>query len=160
MKKIVQLVFGICLFIGNAYAEPQKCFGKQAEVLDGLERNLNNCKIDYGQQWQTADILGAYDKAEECVRSVADEIFDLYYVRDNTKSKESFDRYVSAIRELGSSLAFGSDWAKENHLAEVYTLEAEGTVYFMMKDIVKSYLDKLRSECGERVEIDEGYKEE
>ena len=156
MKKFVLLILGICLFAGEVWAETQKCFGKQADVLDRLEQNLNNCKIDYGQQWQTADILGAYDKAEECVRSVADEIFDLYYVRDNTKSKESFDRYVSAIRELGSSLAFGSDWAKENHLAEVYTLEAEGTVYFMMKDIVKSYLDKLRNECEDRAEIEEG----
>ena len=154
MKKFLVLMLGICLYAGVARAETQKCFGKQAEVLDRLEENLDNCQIDYGQQWQTAEMLDAYDKAEECVRSVADEIFDLYYVRDNTKSKESFDRYVSAIRELGPSLAFGSDFAKENHLAEVYTLEAEGTVYFMMKDIVKSYLDKLRSECGERVEIE------
>lgn len=159
MKKFL-IAIGLCLYVGSAWAETQKCFGKHADVLDRLEQNLNNCKIDYGQQWQTAEMLDAYDKAKECVRSVADEIFDLYYVRDNTKSKESFDRYVSAIRELGSSLAFGSDWAKENHLAEVYTLEAEGTVYFMVKDIVKSYLDKLRSECGERVEIEKGYKEE
>ena len=154
MKKFL-IAIGLCLYVGSAWAETQKCFGKQAEVLDGLEQNLNNCKIDYGQQWQTAEMLNAYHKAEDCVKSVADEIFDLYYVRDNQKSKENFDKYVSAIRALSASLAFGSDWAKENHLAEVYTLEAEGDVYLMLKDMVKSYLDKLRNECEDRSEIEE-----
>ncbi len=147
MKKLLIIMLMSALSTLNAFANDVPCLSENNEDLNQLEQQLNNCKIDYGENYNTDEMLKAYTNAENCLKTVAYTIFDKYYTKKNLQSKEIFDTYIKAIRDLNYNLVQGSDWATDNKLAETYVLEAEGAIYTTLKGIILQYLNELRHEC-------------
>ena len=147
MKKLLIIMFVLALSTFNAFANDVLCLSENNENLNQLEQQLNNCKIDYGENYNTDEMLKAYTNAENCLKTVAYTIFDKYYTKKNLQSKEIFDKYVKAIKDFNYNLVQGSDWAIDNHFAEVYSLEAEGATYTTLKGIIFQYINELRHEC-------------
>lgn len=140
-------MFMLALSALSAFAKDVPCLSENNEDLNQLEQQLNNCKIDYGENYNTDEMLKAYKKAENCLKTVAYAIFDEYYTKKNIQSKEVFDKYVQAIRRLNYNIIQGSDWATDNHFAEVYVLEAEGAIQASLKEMILQYINELRHEC-------------
>ena len=147
MKKLLVTVFMLALSALNAFANEASCLSENNEHLNQLEQQLNNCKIDYGENYNTDEMLKAYIKAENCLKTVAYTLFDKYYTKKKIQSKEIFDTHIKAVRDFNYNLIQGSDWAIDNHFAEVYILEAEGAIYTSLKDIILQYINELRHEC-------------
>lgn len=150
MKKWLALICILSSF--NAVANEYIC-SSDDDTLSQFEQALDNCKIDYGSDFSTNDMLKAYTDAENCLTNVAYKIFDKYYVTYNKQSKTAYEQYVTAIKLFSSNLIQNSDWAKTHHAAEVYTLQAEGLVYALMEDTLKEYIKELRYECIEKDEL-------
>lgn len=140
-------MFMLVLSSHSAFANDVPCLSENNEDLNQLEQQLNNCKIDYGENYNTDEMLKAYTNAENCLKTVAYTIFDKYYTKKNLQSKEIFDTYIKAIRDLNYNLVQGSDWAIDNHFAEVYSLEVKGATYTTLKGIILQYINELRHEC-------------
>jgi len=147
MKKLLIIMFMLVLSSHSAFANDVPCLSENNEDLNQLEKQLNNCKIDYGENYNTDEMLKAYTNAENCLKTVAYTIFDKYYTKKNLQSKEIFDTYIKAIRDLNYNLVQGSDWAIDNHFAEVYSLEVKGATYTTLKGIILQYINELRHEC-------------
>jgi len=147
MKKLLIIVFMLVLSSHSTFANDVLCLSENNEDLNQLEQQLNNCKIDYGENYNTDEMLKAYTNAENCLKTVAYTIFDKYYTKKNLQSKEIFDTYIKAIRDLNYNLVQGSDWAIDNHFAEVYSLEVKGATYTTLKGIILQYINELRHEC-------------
>ena len=150
MKYLFLLFF---IFSFNVYANDMECPLKKIESINQLEQKLNNCNIDYGKdEVQTSVMLEAYDRAINCLKAVAYEIFDKYYIHYNETSKKNFDSYVKATIDFNNNLIHHSDWGREHQLAEVYVLQSTGGAYSMVKDMVNKYIDELRFECNDMFE--------
>jgi len=147
MKKLLIIMFMLVLSSHSTFANDVPCLSENNEDLNQLEQQLNNCKIDYGENYNTDEMLKAYTNAENCLKTVAYTIFDKYYTKKNLQSKEIFDTYIKAIRDLNYNLVQGSDWAIDNHFAEVYSLEVKGATYTTLKGIILQYINELRHEC-------------
>ena len=147
MKNFLIIMFVLALNSHSAFANDVPCLSENNEDLNQLEQQLNNCKIDYGENYNTDEMLKAYTNAENCLKTVAYTIFDKYYTKKNLQSKEIFDTYIKAIRDLNYNLVQGSDWAIDNHFAEVYSLEVKGATYTTLKGIILQYINELRHEC-------------
>ena len=147
MKKLIIIMFILILNTLNAFANEPLCLSEHNETLNQLEQQLNNCNVDYGDNYHTDEMLAAYTKAENCLKTVAYTIFDKYYTKKNLFSKEIFDNHIKIIRDFNYNLIQGSDWATDNKLAETYVLEAEGAIFASTKKIIIEYIDELRHEC-------------
>lgn len=87
---------------------------QESLAIDKLEQELNNCKVDYGDNASTADMNNATydDDAIDCVVGVAHKIFDTYYSSTAKESKERFDKLVTAIYDHSHHLVHESDFTK------------------------------------------------
>ncbi len=141
----------VCFLVSfNVYASEAKCPPEETEAITQLEQEINNCTVDYGDnEWRTAEMLKAYANAENCLKNVAYKIFDKYFVKYNNSIKENFDNYVNAVTSINYDIMQRSDWAGNIRMAEVFVLQAEGGVHFMIRSIVKEYLQEIRDECGD-----------
>ena len=71
---------------------------QESLAIDKLEQELNNCKVDYGDNASTADMNNATYDAIDCVVGVAHKIFDTYYSSTAKESKEQFDKLRQSLR--------------------------------------------------------------
>ena len=147
MKKLLILIFTLALGSFNVFANELSCLSENNEDINQLEQQLNNCKVDYGKNYHTDEMLEAYKRSENCLKAVAYTIFDKYYTKKNIQSKKIFAEHIKIIRDFNYNLVQGSDWATNNHFAELYILEAEGAIYNTTKDVVLQYINELRHEC-------------
>lgn len=131
-----------------------RCYFDDSEIFKKLEQKLDNCVIDNKNEIQTLEILKAYDKAIDCSKAIAYEIFDKYYTHNNKLSKEHFDSYVNAVIGLNNNVIHHSDWAREHLRDEVYVLNAKRETYFMVKNAVNKYIKELRLECNDIYKYD------
>lgn len=132
-----------------------KCSFDDSEIFNKLRQKLDNCMVDYNKnKIQTLEILKAYDKAIDCSKTIAYEIFDKYYTHNNKLSKENFDSYVNAVIGLNNNVIHNSDWARKHQRNKVYVLEAKRETYFMVKDVVNKYIKELRIECSDAYQHD------
>lgn len=126
----------------NANAQEGRCPADESLAIDKLEQELNDCAVvDYGKdEWQTSEMLKAYDRSIDCMQKVAHHIFDKYYTHYNASVKKNFDNYVSAATDISFDINQRSDMGRSIRLAEVYVLEAAGRTHFMVKNLVGEYI--------------------
>ncbi len=132
-----------------------RCSFDDSEIFERLGQKLDNCMVDYDKNAiKLSEILKAYDKAIDCSKAIAYEIFDKYYNHNNNLSKENFDSYVNAVIGLNNNVIHHSDWAREHRSGEVYILDAKRETYYMVKDVVNKYIKELRLECNDAYKYD------
>ena len=102
---------------------------QESLAIDKLERELNNCKVDYGDNASTADMNNATYDAIDCVVGVAHKIFDTYYSSTAKESKERFDKLVTAIYDHSHHLVHESDFAKNVYTGTMYITSAIGCAH-------------------------------
>ena len=130
-----------------------RCSFDNSEIFKKLGQKLDNCAVNKSEI-QISEILKAYNKAIDCSKMIAYEIFDKYYTHNNKLSKENFDRYVNAVIGLNNNVIHHSDWAREYQRDEVYVLNAKRETYFMVKDVINKYIKELRLECNDAYKYD------
>jgi len=129
---------------------------QESLAIDKLEQELNNCKVDYGDNASTADMNNATydDDAIDCVVGVAHKIFDTYYSSTAKESKERFDKLVTAIYDHSHHLVHESDFTKNVYTGTMYITSAIGYAHSMIREIVKKYIKEVRFECADAHEFD------
>ena len=143
MKWLVLVCF---LLSFNPNAQEGRCPTDESLAIDNLEQEFNDCAVvDYGKdEWQTSEMLKAYDRSIDCMQKVAHHLFDKYYTHYNASVKKNFDNYVSAATDISFDINQRSDMGRSIRLAEVYVLEAAGRTHVMVKNLVKDYIKEIK----------------
>ncbi len=141
MKKI--LFLSICFLGTPAFALDHNCIPH----IEKLERDFQNCTVEYGDNATTADINNASYNAAECAVNIAHQLIDTYYSNTAEDSKKQFDALVRQIYSYSHHLMQESDYASEHHIGTIYNQIAINKAEELIKDLTKSYIDALKSEC-------------
>lgn len=140
----------LCFFISFEVKAEVLCQGHRAEQIMVIEQEFDKCMLDFPEGTDSNVVMINITKDKiECVKNVADIIFDTFYSSTKEEKHKQFGKYMEAVQEQNYNLEIGSDIGKHWHTSSFYELGVLNRSYVAIHNMVKDYIKYMKSECDE-----------
>ena len=138
----------LCCFISFEVKAEAICQGNRAEQIKIIEQEFDKCLLDFPEGTDSNAVMINITKDKiECIKNVADMIFNVFYSSTKEEKQKQFEKYTKAVQEQSYNLEIGSDIGKHWHTSSFYELGAVNRSYVTIHNMIKDYIEYMKSEC-------------